>query len=107
MFRLVKYMIEGWFDVVKGSLTIPWNMRYTEYIRVLAMDQTRHQREQDQFRRRLPGLARVFLDERDQHFVGQLADIKEDGLAVIGLGHKAGVERLWRKRFGADSVVSL
>ena len=52
----------------------------------------------EEFRKRLPGIYGALIDERDQYMAFNLARIQQQNpeknvVAVVGAGHKAGIER--------------
>lgn len=52
--------------------------------------------------RMAPSAKRVLIDERDQYIAGKLGELDGDTVAVVGKGHKRGIERLLESGGKAD-----
>ncbi|PGF14790.1 conjugal transfer protein TraB [Natrinema sp. CBA1119] len=64
----------------------------------------------EEFRQFSPGGANALIDERDAYIASNLHELREQGydvLAVVGAGHKAGIERHLLNPEGIPSIESL
>ncbi|TMT86047.1 TraB/GumN family protein [Haloterrigena sp. H1] len=64
----------------------------------------------EEFRQFSPGGANALIDERDAYIAHNLHDLREQGydvLAVVGAGHKAGIEHHLRNPGGLPSLESI